>query len=273
VQNALDDAGIPIDEIPKNTGVYSGIGLMDHAVAMCNEAKAMNPYTCTGLSHCVAPNRVSFFYDINGPSYSVDTACAASLTAIHLACMALWNKECTMAITGAMNQIMSPEVFVSFNQLGVLSPTGMSCPFSADAHGYVRSEGAAAVILKPLDEALADNDHIYSVIVASALAHNGNSLSLTMPNTEAQCDTVKMTYDRFRLNMDTIDFVEAHGTGTPVGDPIEAEAIARAFTIGNPRRKEPLAVGSSKGNFGHMEFVAGMVQLFKASLMLDHRVI
>ena len=100
VQNALDDAGIPIDEIPKNTGVYSGIGLMDHAVAMCNEAKAMNPYTCTGLSHCVAPNRVSFFYDINGPSYSVDTACAASLTAIHLACMALWNKKCTMAIPG-----------------------------------------------------------------------------------------------------------------------------------------------------------------------------
>jgi len=270
-QECLDDAGIPSETMPRDTGVYVGVCLMDHGFTVIEDAKCMNAYTHTGTAHSVAANRVSFAYDIRGPSVAIDTACAASLTAAHYACFALWNKECPEAIVAASNTLMVPEVTVGFSALGVLSPEGVSCPFSARAKGYVRSEGTGAFYIKPLKDALEHGDHIYCTIRASWLAHNGYSLSITMPSTEAQAEMMKKTYDVFGLDINKTDYVEAHGTGTPVGDPLEAEGIAQAFTIGNKQRKNPLPVGSSKSNFGHMEGAAGMVQVFKSALMLENR--
>ena len=272
-QEALDDAGIPSNNLPRKTGVYIGIGLMDMGFTVIEEAKCMNPYTHTGTGHSVAANRISYFYDIRGPSVAIDTACAASLTAMHYACFALWNKECPLAIVGGCNTLMVPEVTVGFSALGVLAPDGKSCPFSANAQGYVRSEGIGVVLLEPLSNALANNHHVHCVIKGSWLGHNGYSLSITMPSTDAQADLMRETYGVFNLPMDEIDFVEAHGTGTPVGDPIEAEAIAQAFTINNPRRKQPLLVGSGKSHFGHLECAAGMNQITKIVLMLQNKVI
>ena len=270
-QEALDDAGQPSEKLPRTTGVYIGIGRMDHGFTVSEDAKCMNAYTQTGTAHSIAANRISFAYDIRGPSVAIDTACAASLTAMHYACFGLWNKECPVAIVGGCNTVLIPEVTAGYSALGVLAADGKSCPFSAHAKGYVRSEGVGACILKPLETALRDNDNVYCIIRGSWLAHSGRSLSITMPSTDAQAELMKTTYTMFGLNMDQVDFVEAHGTGTPVGDPIEAEAIARAFTIGNIRRKTPLAVGSSKSHFGHMEFAAGMAQVIKVALMLKNR--
>ena len=270
-QEALDDAGQPSEKLPRTTGVYIGIGLMDHGFTVIEDAKCMNAYTHTGTAHSVAANRVSFAYDIRGPSVAIDTACAASLTAMHYACFGLWNKECPVAIVGGCNTLVVPEVTSGFSALGVLAADGKSCPFSAQAKGYVRSEGMGACIVKPLETALRDNDNVYCIIRGSWLAHSGYSLSITMPSTDAQAELMKTTYAMFGLNMDQVDFVEAHGTGTPVGDPIEAEAIARAFTIGNITRKAPLAVGSSKSHFGHLECAAGMAQIVKVALMLKNR--
>ena len=270
-QEALDDAGIPSEKLPRNTGCYVGVGLMDHGFSMMEDAKNVNAYTHTGTAHSVAPNRICFAYDIRGPSVAIDTACAASLTAMHYACFGIWNNECPVALVGGCNTIISPEVVVGFSALGVLAADGRSCPFSNQAKGYVRSEGVGACVLKPLDQALKDGDNVYCVIKGTWLAHNGYSLSITMPSTDAQAEMMKKTYEVFGLNKNNVDFVEAHGTGTPVGDPMEAEAIARAYTIDNPDRKKPLAVGSSKSHFGHLECAAGMVQLLKVALMLKNR--
>ena len=272
-QEALDDAGIPSDKLPHTTGVYIGCGLMDHGFTVIEDAKCMNAYTHTGTAHSVAANRVSFAYNIRGPSVAIDTACAASLTAMHYGCFGLWNKECPTAIVGGINTLIVPEVTVGFNALGVLAPDGKSCPFSARAQGYVRSEGTGVVILKPLHEAIKNKDHIYCTIRGTWLAANGYSLSITMPSIDAQAELMQTCYAMFGLNMNQVDFVEAHGTGTPVGDPMEAEAIARAFCIGNEKRKKPLPVGSSKSNFGHLECAAGMVQVIKAALMCQNRTI
>ncbi len=269
-QESLDDAGIPSEKLPRDTGVYVGICLMDHGFTVIEDAKCMNAYTHTGTAHSVAANRVSFAYDIRGPSVAIDTACAASLTSMHYACFALWNKECPVALVTASNTLMVPEVTVGFSALGVLSPEGVSCPFSANAKGYVRSEGTGSLVMKPLQDAQRDGDHIYCTVRASWLAHNGFSLSITMPSTDAQAEMMKRTYEVFGFDRENTDFIEAHGTGTPVGDPLEAEGIARAFTL-DSKRKTPLAVGSSKSNFGHMEGAAGMVQVIKTALMLENR--
>ena len=198
----------------------------------------------------------------------VDTACASSFTAMHLACSALWNSECELVVAGGANPVIIPEVTVGYSALGVLSPEGMSCPFSDTAKGYVRSEGWGAFILKPLESALRDNDHVYAVIRGSAIASNGASKSLTMPCSETQKMVMRMAYQRFDIPMSSVQFVEAHGTGTPVGDPIEAKAIGEAFGSLN---KRPIKIGSVKSNFGHTECASGVTSAIKVALMLEKK--
>ncbi|XP_070582060.1 mycocerosic acid synthase-like [Ptychodera flava] len=269
VEEAFEDAGVDPHTLKSDCGVFVGIGVMDYAINVV-EAQHVNPYTITGLTHCVTANRISYAFNLKGPSYTVDTACASSLTAIHLACTHIWNNECSLAVVGGCNSILIPEITIGFSALGVLSPEGRSCPFSDDANGYVRSEGWGSVILKPLATALADGDHIYSVIRGSAIAANGFCGSLTMPLQEAQACVMHKVYDRFHLSKSSIDYLEAHGTGTPVGDPIEAAAIGCVF---GPHRREPLKIGSGKSNFGHNEYTAGITAIIKASLMLSKRVL
>ena len=227
-----------------------------------------NPYTLTGIAHSVVANRISYVFNFKGPSMVVDTACASSFTAIHLACSSLWNGECTLAVAGGANPVISPEVTVGYSALGVLSPEGMSCPFSDTAKGYVRSEGWGTLILKPLDAAVLANDHIYAVIPGTAIASNGASKSLTMPCTETQKMVMRMAYERFDIPMESVRYVEAHGTGTPVGDPIEAKAIGETFGRLN---ETPIKIGSVKSNFGHTECSSGVTSAIKVALMLERK--
>ncbi|XP_070582137.1 probable polyketide synthase 1 [Ptychodera flava] len=267
VEEAFEDAGIDPDTLKTDCGVFVGIGMMDYGMSNV-DAYHMNPYTITGNAHSVAANRISYAFNLQGPSYAVDTACAASMTAMHLACTHLWNKECKVAVVSGCNSLLIPEVTVGFSALGVLSPEGRCCPFSDEAKGYVRSEGWGSLILKPLSKAVEDGDHIYSVIRGSAIAANGFCGSLTMPLQAAQEYVMHEAYDRFNLSMSSVDYVEAHGTGTPVGDPIEARAIGNAF---GPHIEAPLKIGSVKSNFAHNECAAGITATIKASLMLANR--
>ena len=241
--------------------------MMDYPI-MLMDTSLINPYTHTGIGHSAVANRISYAFNLRGPSTVVDTACASSVTALHMACSAIWDGECSAAVAGGCNSLLLPEVTVGFSALGVLSPEGKCCPFSDTAKGYVRSEGWGAFILKPLDDALANNDHVYAVIRGSAIAANGFSKSLTMPSAEAQEMVMRNVYDRFNIPMSSVQYVEAHGTGTPVGDPIEASAIGTTF---GPERDTPLKIGSVKSNFGHSECAAGITAAIKVALMLQKK--
>ncbi|XP_038079053.1 highly reducing polyketide synthase ZEA2-like [Patiria miniata] len=266
---AFEDAGIIPDTLGESCGVYIGVGMMDYTIMMM-ETSLINPYTHTGVAHSAVANRISYAFDLRGPSYAVDTACASSMTAMHSACNAIWNGECTTAVAGGCNNLLIPEGTVGFSALGVLSPDGKCCPFSDTAKGYVRSEGWGVFILKPLDLALADNDHIYSVIRGSAIAANGFSKSLTMPSAPAQEMVMKNAYARSGVPLSSVQYVEAHGTGTPVGDPIEASAIGHTF---GHLRDTPVKIGSVKSNFGHNECAAGITAAIKVALMLDNNML
>ena len=269
---AIQDAGYTKDTLPRDTGVYVGIGIMDFPGSLMENRYLFKAHTLTGISQSCAANRISHHYGLTGPSVAVDTACAASLTALHVACMSLWNHENKVALAGATSNIFSPETTVAFSHLGVLSATGNSAPFDESNNGYVRGEGTSMVVMKSLEDAIRDGDHIYCVIRASTSAHNGNSNSLTLPSADAQEELIRKCYRQFGVPMDKVSFVEAHGTGTPVGDPLETKALGRTF--GEARRASslgPMPIQSAKSNFGHLEVAAGMVQVVKTALMLEKR--
>ncbi|KAI8490861.1 hypothetical protein Bbelb_312800 [Branchiostoma belcheri] len=264
----FEDAGIVPESVSESCGVFIGIGMFDYHMGLAPDRHLFNCYANTGLEHSLAANRISFAFNLKGPSLAVDTACASSLTALHLACSSLRNKECHVALVGGCNILLKPEVTVGFSALGALSPDGLSRPFDVLANGYVRSEGFGAILLKPLTDAVKDGDHIYSVIKGSAIADNGFSQSITMPSSSAQGTLMKNTYARFGVPLSSVSYIEAHGTSTPVGDPIEALAIGNTF---GPHRVSPLRIGSSKSNFGHMECASGLVGVIKTALMMDRR--
>ena len=243
---------------------------MDYPILLGSDKNIMNSYTHTGTAHSVAANRISYAFDFQGPSVAIDTACASSMTAAHFACSGLRNEECDIALVAGSNLNLLPEVTIGFSKLGVLSSNGVSCPFDEKSNGYVRSEGWGAVILKCLDKAIVDGDHIYSIIKGSTIADNGASGSLTMPSAEAQERVIRETYLKHGVPHASVQYVEAHGTSTPVGDPLEAKAIGRVF--GKSRSSLfPIKIGSVKSNFGHMECAAGIASIIKCALMLEKR--
>ncbi|XP_078694356.1 uncharacterized protein LOC144923576 [Branchiostoma floridae x Branchiostoma belcheri] len=267
---AFEDAGIVPESVSESCGVFVGIGMSDYLMGLAPDRHLFNSYANTGLENSLAANRISFAFNLKGPSLAVDTACASSMTALHLACSSLWNRECQVALVGGSNILLAPEVTVGFSAMGVLSPDGVSRPFDALANGYVRSEGFGAILIKPLTDALRDGDHIYSVIKGSAIADNGFSQSITMPSSSAQETLMKNTYTRFGVPLSSVSYIEAHGTSTPIGDPAEAQAIGNTF---GPHRASPLRIGSSKSNFGHMECASGLVGVIKTALMMDKRIL
>ena len=225
-------------------------------------------------------NRVSYFFNFCGPSLPVDTACSASLSAIHLACESLRSGECQVALTGGVNLHLNPSKFVNACTLGMLSPTGRCHSFGAEADGYVPGEGVGAVVLKPLDQAEKDGDFIYGVIKASAINHGGRTNGFSVPNPAAQADVIAQTLRKAGLDPRSISYLEAHGTGTELGDPIEVDGLTKAFTellrernVEAPSvyRKSWCALGSVKSNIGHLEAAAGIAGLTKILLQMRHR--
>ena len=227
------------------------------------------PYAATGNVACMAANRVSYTFDLRGPSLTVDTACSSSLVAIHQACAAIRAGEIDAALAGGVNLMLSPLTTVALCQSGALSPDGRCYTFDARANGYVRGEGAGLVLLKPLSRALADGDRVYAVIRGSAVNQDGRSNGLTAPNPQAHAKVIRQAY-RNAGSPRRMQYVEAHGTGTALGDPIEAGAVGMVLDGVLPPG-ERCAIGSVKTNFGHLEAAAGAAGLIKVALALHHR--
>ncbi|WP_230255469.1 non-ribosomal peptide synthetase/type I polyketide synthase [Rhodopirellula halodulae] len=273
---AMEDSGTPTHDLAgRPVAVFTGISSIDYAVASLSfeDRGELGPYTNTGSSSSIAANRISYCFDLRGPSVAVDTACSSSLVALHMACQAIWNGEAEVALAGGVNALLMPDYYVAFSQLGVLSPDGRCKTFDARANGYARSEGAGAVLIKPLSEAQRSGDRIYCVIRATALNQDGRTPGLTVPSGEQQERLVRRTCELAGVDPGEVQYFEAHGTGTSVGDPIEAGALARVIASGTTHRDNPCRVGSVKTNIGHLEAGAGIASLIKVALAMHHEAI
>ncbi len=267
---AFEDAGIdPYGLAGSDTGVYVGISSSDYRDVLANSPSA-DAYSLLGGASAVAANRLSYVLDLRGPSLAVDTACSSSLVAVHLACDAIRRGECGVAVVGGVNVILSPALTEAFDQSGVMAPDGRCKAFSAQADGYVRSEGAGAVVLKPLSAALRDGDRVSAVIRGSAVTSDGRTNGLLAPSRRAQEDVVRLALAAAGARPAEVGYVEAHGTGTAIGDQIEAAALGAVLNEDRAADR-PCAIGSVKTNLGHLEAAAGIAGLIKLALSFEHR--
>ncbi|MFF8830391.1 SDR family NAD(P)-dependent oxidoreductase [Streptomyces sp. NPDC015131] len=269
---ALEDARIvPARLADSRTGVFVGVIADDYAALTRQRGTdGITRHTLTGLSRGVIANRISYALGLHGPSAAVDTGQSSSLVAVHLAVESLRRGESAMAIAGGVNLNLVPESTLGAERFGALSPDGLSFTFDARANGYVRGEGGAFVVLKPLRAAVADGDPVYCVLHGSAMNNDGTSEGLTVPSAAGQQDVVRQAYARAGVPTERVQYVELHGTGTKVGDPVEASALGTVFAGGRADGAE-LRVGSVKTNVGHLEGAAGITGLLKVALCLRHR--
>ena len=268
---ALQDAGqVPERLAGTQAGVFIGIATNDYGRIQWDDLAQIDAYAGTGNALSIAANRISYVFDFRGPSLAIDTACSSSLVAVHLACTSLRNGESTLAVAGGVNLILSPAIAINFTKAGAMAPDGRCKSFDARADGYVRSEGAGVVVLKPLSKAVADGDPIYAVILGSAVNQDGRSNGLMAPNPLAQEAVLREAYRQASISPAEVQYVEAHGTGTLLGDPIEAKALGTVLGASRPIDR-PCAIGSVKSNLGHLEAAAGVAGLIKVALALKHR--
>ncbi len=270
---AFAHAGIPVVRLRgSRCGVFIGLASTDYAYRMADDLAAIGANSATGSTASIAANRLSYFYDLQGPSMVVDTACSSALVAFHQACQSLLHGESDLALTGAINLHLHPFGFLIFSKASMLSAEGRSRPFDAAADGYVRAEGGGVFVLKEHAAALRDGDRILAVVAHTAINTDGHKAGLTIPRVEAQAALLTAAYSAAGIDPDAVDYIEAHGTGTAVGDPLEVEAIGRA--LGARRRADnPLPLGSVKSNLGHMETASGVPGLLKAIHCLRQRTV
>lgn len=279
VWDVLLDAGYAREDVAGSpVGVFVG-AVNNEYYELLNEAGVgIEAHTSTGMARSILANRVSHAFDWSGPSEVVDTACSSSLVAIHRAAQAIRAGECDAAIAAGVNLLLTPKLFLSFSEAGMLSPGGKCKTFDAGADGYVRAEGCAALLMKPLAKALADGDFVYGVLLGSGINHGGRVKSLTVPNPSAQADLLERVFRQAGVRAEDIGYIEAHGTGTPMGDPIEINGLKRAFErLAGANALAPAApwctVGSIKSNMGHLEGAAGIAGVVKALLAMHHGMI
>jgi len=221
-----------------------------------------------GTGAAMASNRLSHFFDLRGPSMSVDTGCSTTLTALHQACQSLKTGESDTSIVGGANVMFNPDMFLAMSSMTLISKDGKSYAFDSRANGYGRGEGSATVILKRLDDALRDGDPIRAIIRDSGVNQDGKTETITTPCGDAQEALIRACYKRAGLDPSETTYFEAHGTGTPTGDPIEVGAIAKVFKDTRPAG-EPLRIGSVKTNIGHTETASGVAAVIKVALALE----
>ncbi|MFZ2266517.1 MAG: SDR family NAD(P)-dependent oxidoreductase [Azonexus sp.] len=269
---AMENGGMPPSQIAgSDCAVYVGISGMDYGVRALDDLASISAHTMTGNTLSIAANRLSYVFDLHGPSMAVDTACSSSLVALHQACNALHVGDASMAMVGGVNVLTHPYPFIGFSKASMLSARGRCHSFDASGDGYVRAEGGAVLLLKPLDRAVADGDRIHAVILASgANADGGRKSGLTIPSIQGQVELMRSVLGRAGIAAQDVDYLEAHGTGTAIGDPVEAEAIGTVYGQSRPQTR-PLPIGSVKSNLGHLEPASGMAGLVKAMLVLKHR--
>nr|AOG74797.1 polyketide synthase [Byssovorax cruenta] len=270
---ALEQAGqTPEGLWGSDTGVYMGICTSEYQTMALAHPEAIDAYSLLGTAHSTTVGRLSYWLGLKGPNMPVDTACSSSLVAVHLACQALRAGECSLALAGGVSVILSPEGTVYFSKLRALSPTGRCHTFSADADGYVRSDGCGVVVLKRLSEAARDGDPILAVIRGSAVNQDGRSNGLTAPNGPSQEAVIRRALMQAGVSPSAVGYVETHGTGTPLGDPIEVQALSAVLSEGRAA-EQPVVLGSVKTNLGHTEAAAGVAGLIKAVLSLQRETI
>lgn len=277
---ALEAAGYTLKELAgKSVAVMVGVMGNDYDTLTARDDLNASQYMATGNARSIISNRISYFFDLRGPSMTIDTACSASLVALHQAVQSLRSGEAPMACVIGTNLILAPEPFIAESNLHMLSPSGHCQMWDAKADGYARGEGVAALFLKPLSQALADGDNIQAIIRETGVNSDGRTKGITMPSSEAQTSLIRQTYQKAGLDSFNADhrpqFFEAHGTGTPVGDPIEAQAIAEAFFNANSPGSDAghdkkLLVGSVKTVIGHTEGAAGLAGILKVVQAMDH---
>jgi 3-oxoacyl-(acyl-carrier-protein) synthase/acyl carrier protein len=266
---ALEDAGVPMEALAgSKTAVYVGIGPGDYG-RMCaaRPPEEIDAHYVTGNFLSTAVDRIAYFFDLRGAAMAVDTACSSSLVALHLACRSLEHGEADLALAGGVNALLAPILSISLARAGALSPTGACRAFDAGADGYVRGEGAGFVVLKRLDEAIADRDRIYAVVRGTAVMQGGRRNGLTAPGGWGEEAVMQAAWDAAGISPTQAEYVEAQGTGTLLGDAIEANAVSRVFGARNG--SGPCRIGSVKTNIGHLETAAGVAGVIKSALMLS----
>ena len=267
----FEDAGWPADRFRRSdTGVFVGSIGTEYATVVHDQGPAaLSPHSLTGLLRGGIANRVSYSLGLRGPSLVVDSGQSSSLVALHLAAESMRRGECSAAVAGGVNLILTPEGTLAVDKAGALSPDGHCYTFDARANGYVRGEGGGAVLLRFLSDALADGDHVYAVLAGSAVNNDGGGPGFTVPDEQAQAEVLRLAHRSAAVDPSDVDYVELHGTGTAQGDPVEAAALGAVF--GASRQDgAPLRVGSAKTNIGHLEGAAGIAGLIKTVLCLHH---
>jgi len=270
---ALENAGISPDSLENtNTGVFVGIGdQQDHAKFMqeCQKEKIVahhnsNPSAIAG--------RLSYFYKLYGPSVTVDTACSTGATALHTACRSMLFGDCNLSIVTASKYLFYPEEFELTSKARMTSPTGRCATFDKDADGYAPAEGCVTFILKRLEDAERDKDHILGVILGTSSGQSGFRQSISVPSSEGQARNIKRVMEIAGVQPSDISYVEAHGTGTPYGDAIEIQGINQVYA-GSHTPEHPLVIGSIKTNIGHTAETAGLASIAKVLMAMKNKTI
>ncbi|PYH67688.1 type I polyketide synthase [Aspergillus vadensis CBS 113365] len=257
---AFENGGQRLEDIVgSKTSCYIGCFTRDYSDMLACDRENLPLYHGTGTGSAIMSNRISWYFDLKGPSVSLDTACSSSLVALHLGCQSLRTGESEMSVVGGTNLILLPDII----------PDGKCQSFDHKANGYSRGEGAAVVILKPLHLALRDNDVVRAVIRGTAVNQDGNTPGITLPSATAQESLIRETYRMAGLGFADTAYVEAHGTGTPAGDPVEAQALAATFGMSRSP-DDPVYIGSIKTNIGHLEGGSGLAQVVKAVFALEN---
>lgn len=268
---ALEDAGISLEQLAgSNTGVFTSLygSQLTHFHELEDDLDAL--YIPSGNAVSMAANRLSYLFDLHGPSLVVDTACSSSLIGLQLACLHIHTNLCHTALVNAVNLNILPSINHLLLKAKMLSPNGQCKTFDEAANGYVQGEGVCAVVLKPLDKALADNDRIYALIAGIGVNQDGKTNGLTAPNGLQQEILIRSVCEKSGIKPQQISYVDCHGTGTFLGDPIEVQALGEA--IGKNRsRDNPCWINSLKTNIGHLEPAAGLASIIKMSLALYHK--
>ena len=249
------------------TGVFLGVS---NNGATNGRPPDLKGYSISGSASATMAGRLSYTLGLQGPSLVIDTACSSSLVATHLACNALRQGECNMALAGGVSLLLTPGIHIEFSKLRGLSADGRCKAFSDDTGGTGFSEGAAVVVLKRLSDAQRDGDDIHAVLRSTAVMHGGHSAGLTAPSGPGQVTLIRTALARIAMEPGDIDYIEAHGTATKLGDPIEATALAEVFGIGRRPSSSPLRLGSAKSNIGHTQAAAGLVGLLKVVLSIQN---
>lgn len=274
----LENAGYPAKKLRgTKMGVFIGACGSDYNKIIERYREDVNAYYGLGTSMSVLPNRISYFFDLKGPSIQIDTACSSSLVAVHEAIKSIHSGECKSALVGGINIICHPSNSIAYYKAGMLAKDARCKTFDKAANGYVRGEGAVVIFLKPLEQAFTDQDSICAVIKGSAINHGGQASGLTVPNPEMQAALLIDAYTSAGIEPGKISYIEAHGTGTSLGDPVEISGLKEAFSLlsrnGNQEKNHYCGLGSIKTNIGHTEAAAGIAGLLKVVLSMQNKMI